>query len=69
MKFHRQNISECTHPSPMASAVVAFKQAVYECAAAALDQGVRVPQLQQPVPEIATGESTRAAADLLEGNA
>lgn len=53
----------------MASTVVALKQTVYEGAAAALDQRVRVPQLQQPVPEITAGEGTRAAADLLEGNA
>lgn len=53
----------------MASTVVALKQTVYECAAAALDQRVRVPQLQKPVPEVAAGERARAAADLLERNA
>lgn len=62
-------MSECTHPSPMASTVVAFKQTVDESTAAALDQRVRVPQLQQPVPEIAAGESTWIAAYVLERNA
>lgn len=53
----------------MASTVVAFKQTVDERTAAALDQRVRVPQLQQPVPEIAAGESTWIAANVLERNA
>lgn len=62
-------MSACTHPSSMASTVVAFKQTVDERTAAALDQRVRVPQLQQPVPEIAAGESTWIAANVLERNA
>lgn len=53
----------------MASTVIALKQTVDECTAAALDQRVRVPQLQQPVPEIAAGESAWIAAHLLERNA
>lgn len=44
-RSHQRNTSDCTHPSPMASTVIAFKQTVYECAAAALDQRVRVSQL------------------------
>lgn len=53
----------------MASTVVAFKQTVDESTAAALDQRVWVPQLQQPVPEIAASESTWIAANVLERNA
>lgn len=56
----------CTHPSPVASAVVAFEQAVDECAAAALDQRVGVAQLQQPAPEVASSERTGTAAYLLQ---
>ncbi len=54
------------HPSPMASAVVAFKQAVNERAAAALDQRVRVAQFQQPVPEVASSERAGTTAYLLK---
>lgn len=52
----------------MASTVVAFKQTVNERTAAALDQGVGVPQLQQPGPEIASSKSTGTPAYLLQGN-
>ena len=50
----------------MAGVVVAFQQAVDERAAAALDQGVRVAQLQQPAPEAATGERPGGVAYLLQ---
>lgn len=52
----------------MASAVVAFKEAVDERAAAALDQRVGVAQLQQPAPEVASSKRTGAAAYLQQGN-
>lgn len=52
----------------MASAVVALQQTVDERAAAALDQRVRIAQLEQPVPEAASSERAGAAADLMQGN-
>lgn len=56
------------HPGSVASVVIAFQQAVDERAAAALDQGVGVPQLHQPVPEAATSKRTGVATDLLQRN-
>lgn len=53
-------------PGPVASAVVAFEQAVDESAATALDQRVRVAQLQQPASEVASGEGAGTATDLLQ---
>ncbi len=58
----------CTHPCTMAGAVVAFKQAVDERAAAALDERVGVAQLQQPAPEVTSSKRTGTAAYLLQGN-
>lgn len=58
----------CTHPSPMASAVIALEQAVNEHAVAALYQRVGVAQLQKPVPEVASCKRTGAAAYLLQRN-
>lgn len=52
----------------MASAVVAFKQAVDESTTATLNQRMGVTQLQQPVPEIATSKSTGTPANLLQRN-
>lgn len=52
----------------MASAVVAFKQTVNEGATAALDQGVGVAQLHQPVPEAASSKRAGTAAYLLQRN-
>lgn len=52
----------------MASAVVALKQTVDKCTAAALDQRVGIAQLQQPAPEAASSKRTGTAAYLLQGN-
>lgn len=58
----------CTYPGPVASAVVALQQAVNECAAAALDQRVRVTKLQQPAPEVTSSKSTGTTAYLQKRN-
>lgn len=56
------------HPSPMTSAVVAFKQTVNKCTAAALYQRVGVAQLNQPVPEAASSKCAGAPTYLLQRN-
>lgn len=57
------------HPGAVAGAVVALQQTVDERAAAALDQRVRVAQLQEPAPEPAACEGAGAAAHLLQRDA
>lgn len=52
----------------MASVVVPLQQAVDERAAAAFDQGVGVPQLQQPIPEVPTRKAAGVAAYVLQRN-
>lgn len=53
----------------MASTVIAFKQTINECTAAALNQRVGVSQLQQPVSEIASSKGIGTLANLLQRNA
>lgn len=57
------------HPGAVAGAVVALQQTVDERATAALDQRVRVAQLQEPAPEPAACEGAGAAAHLLQRDA
>ena len=63
---NRHADSMATYPGAVAGVVVALQKAVDECAAAALDQGGGVAQLQQPAPEAATGEGPGGVAYLLQ---